>query len=86
VTVRVSDQGIGIAPQDQERLFEKFTQVGDTMTGKPRGTGLGLAISKEIVEHHNGRIWVESQPGQGSTFFFTLPVVEEPVVVLQVAS
>jgi signal transduction histidine kinase len=62
VIVRVADQGIGIAPQDQEYLFEKFTQVGDALTGKPRGTGLGLAISKEIVEHHAGRIWVESQP------------------------
>jgi signal transduction histidine kinase len=79
VTVRVTDQGVGIDPKDQEHLFEKFTQVGDALTSKPKGTGLGLAISKEIVEHHAGRIWVESQPGQGSTFAFTVPVVEEAV-------
>jgi signal transduction histidine kinase len=83
VAVRVSDQGIGIAPQDQEHLFEKFIQVGDSLTGKPKGTGLGLAISKEIVEHHDGRIWVESRLGEGSTFAFTLPVVEEAVDVIQ---
>jgi signal transduction histidine kinase len=86
VTVRVSDQGIGIAPEDQVHLFEKFTQVGDAMTGKPKGTGLGLAISKEIVEHHAGRIWVESRPGEGSTFSFTLPLAEESVEVLQAES
>jgi signal transduction histidine kinase len=86
VTVRVTDQGIGVAPQDQEHLFEKFIQVGDALTNKPKGTGLGLAISKEIVEHHSGRIWVESQLGQGSTFSFTLPVIEEPVEITQTAS
>jgi signal transduction histidine kinase len=74
VQVGVSDQGIGIDPEDQRRVFEKFTQVGDSLTSKPKGTGLGLAISKEIIEHHGGRIWVESQPGKGSTFFFTLPL------------
>ncbi len=82
VSVRVTDQGLGIAPQDREHLFEKFTQVGDSLTGKPKGTGLGLAISKEIVEHHAGRIWVESSLGEGSTFAFTVPVVEEPVNVI----
>ncbi len=74
VQVSVTDQGIGIALEDQQRLFEKFTQIGDSLTGKPKGTGLGLAISKEIIEHHGGRIWVESQPGKGSTFIFTLPI------------
>jgi signal transduction histidine kinase len=72
--VSVLDQGVGITPADQERLFDKFTQVGDPLTGKPQGTGLGLAISKEIVEHHGGRIWVESDPGKGSKFSFTLPI------------
>jgi signal transduction histidine kinase len=86
VTVRVTDQGVGIDPKDQERLFEKFTQVGDALTGKPKGTGLGLAISKEIVEHHAGSIWVESQLGKGSTFSFTMPVVEDPVEAISAAS
>lgn len=77
VVTSVSDQGIGIAPADQEKIFEMFTQVGETLTGKPKGTGLGLAISKQIVEHHRGRIWVESEPGKGSTFLFSLPVPTE---------
>ncbi len=74
LVVSVTDSGIGIAPADQPKVFEKFKQVGDTLTDKPKGTGLGLPICKEIVEYHGGRIWVESEPGQGSTFSFTLPV------------
>jgi signal transduction histidine kinase len=77
VVVSVSDTGVGIAAADYERLFQKFTQVSNTLTDKPRGTGLGLAISREIVTHHGGRIWVESQPGAGSTFSFALPLREE---------
>jgi len=72
--VSVTDSGIGIAPADQPKVFEKFKQVGDTLTDKPKGTGLGLPICKEIVEHHGGQIWVESEPGKGSTFSFTLPI------------
>ena len=75
--VSVKDSGIGIAPDDQPKVFEKFKQVGDTLTDKPKGTGLGLPICKEIVEYHGGRIWVESEPGQGSTFSFTLPIIAE---------
>ena len=75
--VSVMDSGIGIAPDDQPKVFEKFKQVGDTLTDKPKGTGLGLPICKEIVEYHGGRIWVESQPGHGSTFSFTLPIIEQ---------
>ncbi len=74
ITVSVSDSGIGIAPKDHESIFEKFKQVGDTLSGKPKGTGLGLPICKEIVEHYGGRLWVESELGKGSTFFFTLPI------------
>jgi signal transduction histidine kinase len=75
VVVSIADQGIGIAKEDQPLVFEKFMQVGDTLTNKPRGTGLGLPICKEIVENHGGRIWLESEPGQGSTFFFSLPAI-----------
>jgi len=74
VVISVIDPGIGIASSDQALVFEKFRQVGDPLTGKPKGTGLGLAISKEIVEHHGGRIWFDSEPGRGSTFSFSLPV------------
>jgi len=78
LVVSVTDSGIGIAPADQPKVFEKFKQVGDTLTDKPKGTGLGLPICKEIVEYHGGQIWVESAPGQGSTFSFTLPILEKP--------
>ena len=78
VLVRVIDTGVGIAPEDHERVFEQFGQAGDTLTDKPRGTGLGLAICREIVEHHGGRLWLESAVGQGATFSFTLPVAVAP--------
>jgi signal transduction histidine kinase/CheY-like chemotaxis protein len=78
IVVGVTDSGIGIAPGDHQKVFEKFKQVGDTLTDKPKGTGLGLPICKEIVEFHGGRIWVESEPGKGSTFSFTLPVIGHP--------
>jgi predicted ATPase/signal transduction histidine kinase/DNA-binding response OmpR family regulator/tRNA A-37 threonylcarbamoyl transferase component Bud32 len=71
----IIDTGIGIAPEDQSKVFDKFKQVGDTLTDKPKGTGLGLPICKEIVQHHQGQLWVESALGQGSTFAFTLPIV-----------
>jgi len=74
VQVAVSDTGIGIAPEDQAKVFEPFGQAGDTLPDGPRGTGLGLPICREIVEHHGGRLWVESRLGAGSTFQFTLPV------------
>ena len=71
--ISVSDTGVGIAPQDQDAIFEEFRQVG-TADKKEEGTGLGLALSRKFIELHGGRIWVESQVGQGSTFTFTLPV------------
>jgi DNA-binding response OmpR family regulator len=74
IVVSIIDTGMGIAPEDQPKVFEKFKQVGDTLTNKPKGTGLGLTICKEIVEHHGGRIWLESELGKGSTFSFTLPI------------
>jgi K+-sensing histidine kinase KdpD/CheY-like chemotaxis protein len=76
VIVSVTDTGIGIAPEDYGAVFEQFKQVGgDTLTDKPKGTGLGLPICKEIVEHHGGRIWVESKIGKGSTFSFAIPFI-----------
>ncbi len=74
IVVSVTDTGVGIAPADHEKVFEQFGQAGDTLTDKPRGTGLGLPICREIVEHHGGRIWVDSELGHGATFSFTLPV------------
>lgn len=71
--ISITDTGMGISPEDQPKVFDKFKQVGDTLTDKPKGTGLGLPISKEIIEYHGGKIWVESEIGKGSTFSFSLP-------------
>jgi len=71
--VDVADNGEGIAPAYHQAVFEKFRQIGDTLTGKPQGSGLGLPISREIVRRLGGRIWVASTPGRGATFSFTLP-------------
>ena len=73
VEVSVRDTGIGIAPKDQEAVFEEFRQVGTDYTSKQEGTGLGLALTRRFVELHGGRIWVASELGKGSTFYFTIP-------------
>ena len=73
VRVAVSDTGPGIDPRDQDRIFEEFQQT-DVGSAQREGTGLGLALSKRLVELHGGRIWVESAPGRGSRFLFTLPL------------
>jgi signal transduction histidine kinase len=72
--VRVRDSGIGIAPDDQARIFEEFRQVGGGTPASSEGTGLGLTLTKALVELHGGRIWVHSDVGKGSTFSFTLPI------------
>jgi signal transduction histidine kinase len=78
--VSVSDTGPGIPPADQEHIFEEFRQAeGSTSAQKKGGTGLGLAIAKRIVELHGGKIWVESEVGEGSKFTFTLPINAHPV-------
>jgi len=76
VRVTVRDFGEGIAPQNLSKLFLKFSQVDSSATRKAGGAGLGLVICKGIVEQHGGRIWVESTPGEGSAFSFTLPIEE----------
>ena len=76
---RVSDTGIGIGPNELQHIFAEFRQVDATVTREYGGTGLGLSISKKFIEMHGGRIWVESKAGEGSTFFFCVPLrVGEP--------
>jgi PAS domain S-box-containing protein len=76
IRIMVGDTGIGIAREDHEAIFESFRQASATTKGVREGTGLGLAITKRLIEHHGGRIWVESEPGAGSRFYFTLPAAE----------
>lgn len=77
VIVSVTDHGIGIAKKDAEKLFTKFYRIDNRETRDSGGVGLGLALVKEIIEAHQGRVWLESEPGLGSTFFFTLPASNE---------
>jgi Na+/proline symporter/signal transduction histidine kinase len=72
--VDVADNGPGINAEDQKIVFDKFRQVGDTLTQKPHGSGLGLTICRQIISHLGGRLWVTSAPGHGATFSFTLPL------------
>jgi signal transduction histidine kinase len=75
VEIAVADTGPGIPPEELERIFEEFEQA--TAGKKAEGTGLGLPLSRRLVELHGGRLWVESEPGKGSTFRFTLPTRQE---------
>jgi len=83
IIVGIADTGIGIAPKDHAAVFEQFKQVGDTLTDKPKGTGLGLPICKEIIEHHGGKIWLESELGKGSAFFFSLPLIPQRTATIK---
>jgi signal transduction histidine kinase len=74
VEVAVADTGSGIAPEDQELIFEEFQQARGDAAKRQEGTGLGLPLSRKFIELHGGRLWVESVPGTGSTFRFTLPI------------
>ena len=79
VEIAVADTGPGIPPEEHERIFLEFQQVQTSrMAGKPEGTGLGLALAKRFVEMHGGKLWLESEVGKGSRFFFTLPVAGLP--------
>ncbi|HLY28635.1 MAG TPA: ATP-binding protein [Aggregatilineales bacterium] len=73
VTLSVTDHGVGLAPDEQERIFERFYRVDGALSRKTQGTGLGLYLARAVIEAHGGQISVESQPGVGSTFSFTLP-------------
>ena len=76
---RVGETGIGIGPNELQHIFAEFRQVDATVTREYGGTGLGLSISKKFIEMHGGRIWAESKAGEGSTFFFCVPLrVGEP--------
>jgi Na+/proline symporter/nitrogen-specific signal transduction histidine kinase len=78
--IQVEDNGIGIKPENLNRVFEPFHQVKNPTKGRPMGTGIGLTITKRIIDFHHGRIWAESTPGKGATFSFTLPIGRTPLV------
>lgn len=78
ISFSVKDTGVGIRPEDKNKIFEEFYQVSDSSAVRTKGTGLGLTISKRLIEMHNGRIWVESEYGKGSTFSFVLPLSATP--------
>lgn len=74
--VEVRDTGVGISQNDAEKVFDQFYQVGDMMTEKPKGLGVGLSICHKIIQLHGGRTWTESIPAQGSTFYFSIPIIK----------
>ena len=76
VAITVSDRGPGIPAEEQRQIFEKYYR-GKQGRGHLTGMGMGLPIARQVVEAHNGRVWVESQPGEGATFSFTLPLAHE---------
>ena len=76
VRVSIRDEGLGIPPSEQARIFEKFYRLDPNLTRGVGGTGLGLYICRELVRQMDGRLWVVSAEGEGSTFFFELPLAE----------
>ncbi|HOP39603.1 MAG TPA: hybrid sensor histidine kinase/response regulator [Geobacteraceae bacterium] len=79
----VSDTGEGIFPEEREEIFQPFTRIAEHGKNRPKGSGLGLSISRGIVEFHGGRIWVDSELGKGSTFYFTIPIVSKRTEVFE---
>jgi PAS domain S-box-containing protein len=79
--VYVADQGVGIAPEDQQRIFERFYRIDNTLGRQTQGAGLGLFLAHAIVEAHGGKLWVESVPGRGSRFIFTVPLERRSLAV-----
>jgi len=80
VQIAIIDTGIGIAPEHHEAIFKEFRQVNESPARKREGTGLGLPITRHLIERHGGRMWVESEPGKGSTFVIALPIAEVEVI------
>jgi PAS domain S-box-containing protein len=80
IEIPVSDTGVGIPREEHQTVFDKFHQVGSTTKGVREGTGLGLPITRALVEHHGGRIWLESEPGKGSCFTVTFPAAQQEAV------
>ena len=80
VEVRVQDDGLGIAPEDIEKLFDRYYRVENKQTENIPGFGIGLYLCAQIIQHHNGKIWVESKPGKGSEFFFSVPLKADRLV------
>jgi len=80
VEISVADTGIGISPENQKRIFDRFFQVGDSLMRTSKGTGLGLTITKQLIEAHGGKISVESEVGKGSRFFFSLPIFSQKIL------
>jgi two-component system sensor histidine kinase VicK len=78
IQVSVADTGIGIPPEDQPKLFDRFIRVRNAILTGSSGAGLGLYITRSLVELHGGRIWFVSEPGQGSTFYVTFPTADRP--------
>ncbi|MBE7171942.1 MAG: HAMP domain-containing histidine kinase [Williamsia sp.] len=74
IQVSVQDQGIGISPEMHAKVFDRFFRVGDVQVQALSGMGLGLYVTAGIVHRHGGKMWVESEVGKGSTFYFTLPL------------
>ena len=77
VLFSVTDYGIGISKDDIDKLFKPFSQIDPSFRREHGGTGLGLAIAKGLIQAHKGKIWVESELGKGSTFFFSIPIEQE---------
>jgi signal transduction histidine kinase len=77
MVIGVHDRGIGISAGDQAKLFQPFQRLETSIEASLKGVGLGLVVCRRLVEAHGGRIWVESEPGRGSSFYFTLPLTKQ---------
>jgi signal transduction histidine kinase len=83
LVIGVSDEGSGISSENQTKIFRSFQRLGLGPTSEIKGIGLGLMVCLRLVEAHGGKIWVESMPGKGSTFYFTLPLIRDQDEIVQ---